>query len=99
MARKTEVYTWRVSAAMKASLEEAARETRRSVAQLLEAIVMEHLSAPDHTGRSDIEQQRRLHTRTARFLGSLAGGSARRSERVRQLVRTRLKRRRDADAR
>ena len=84
---------------MKASLEEAARETSRSVAQLLEEIVTERLSAPGHASTSDVEQQRRLHTRTARFLGSLAGGSARRSGRVRQLVRARLMRRRNADAR
>ena len=84
---------------MKASLEEAARETSRSVAQLLEDIVTERLSAPDRSNASDRAQQRRLHGRVARFLGSLAGGSGRRSERVRQLVRARLKRRRNPDAR
>ena len=45
MARKSEVYTWRVSSAMKASLEEAARNTNRSVARLLDEIVAERLDA------------------------------------------------------
>ena len=48
MPRKTEVYTWRVSSTMKASLEEAARNTNRSVAQLLDEIVAEHLSTGAH---------------------------------------------------
>ena len=93
MAHKTEVYTWRVSSTMKASLEEAARNTNRSVARLLDEIVAERLNAANHTSESEIEKQRRLHARAMRFLGSLSGGSARRSEKTRQLVRARLKRR------
>jgi hypothetical protein len=93
MSRKTEVYTWRVSAAMKASLEEAARDTNRSVARLLDEIVAERL---DVTGRAtELDGQRRLHARAARFLGCIAGGDLRRSERTRELVRARLKRRQD----
>lgn len=94
MGRKTEVYTWRVSSAMKASLEEAARITNRSVAQLLDEIVTEHLSTNDHIGESEIDHQRRLHNRAARFLGCMSSGVARRSERTRELVKARLKRRR-----
>ena len=91
MSRKSEVYTWRVSSAMKASLEEAARNTNRSVAKLLDEIVAERLDAPGHVTESD--DQRRLHTRAARFLGCMTGDVARRSERTRELVRARLKRR------
>ena len=91
MSRKTEVYTWRVSSAMKARLEEAARSANRSVAQLLDEIVAERLNATGHATESD--HQRRLHTRAARFLGCMAGDVARRSERSRELVRARLKRR------
>lgn len=93
MSRKSEVYTWRVSPETKAHLEEAARSTNRSVAQLLDEIVTEHLGSGDHAGGSEIEQQRRLHSRAGRLLGSLSGAIARRSERTRELVRTRLKRR------
>jgi hypothetical protein len=91
MPRKSEVYTWRVSSAMKAGLEEAARSTNRSVAQLLDEIVAERLDAPGHATGSD--HQRRLHARAARFLGCMTGDVVRRSERTRELVRARLKRR------
>ena len=93
MNRKSEVYTWRVSSATKASLEEAARSTNRSVAQLLDEIVADHLSSTSNESESDIEHQRRLHALAARFLGCFAGGAGRRSERSRELVRARLKQR------
>jgi hypothetical protein len=94
MAAKTEVYTWRVSASMKASLEEAARNSNRSVARLLDEIVAGHLRTSDSIGDSEIDHQRRLHARAARFLGCMSGDVARRSERTRELVRARLNRRR-----
>jgi hypothetical protein len=94
MPRKSEVYTWRVSSATKASLEEEARSTNRSVAQLLDEIVAGHLGSARDGAEADVEHQRRLHARAARFAGCLAGGTGRGSERVRELVRARLKRRR-----
>jgi hypothetical protein len=93
MPRKSEVYTWRMSPATKASLEEEARSTNRSVARLLDEIVAGHLSSVSNESESDIAQQRRLHARADRFLGCIDGGDQRRSERVRELVRERLKRR------
>ena len=60
MSRKSEVYTWRLSPATKATLEEAARSTNRSVAQLLDEIVAEHFSSARDTSESEIEHQRRL---------------------------------------
>jgi len=92
MARKTDVYTWRVSSAMKASLEEAARSANRSVAQLLDEIVAERLATTSDASEAD--RQRRLHARAARCLGCITGDVAHRSERTRELVRQRLKRRR-----
>ena len=76
---------------MKASLEEAARDKKRSVAQLLDEIVAEGLDAAGQ--ENEVETQRRLHARAARFLGCMTSGVARRSERTRELVRARLKRR------
>ena len=93
MPRKTEVYTWRVSAAMKTSLEEAARNRKRSVARLLDDIVSESLRAAEQENEAEINNQHRLQARTARFLGCMTSGVARRSERTRELVRARLKRR------
>src|SRR5688572_14193577 len=94
MARKSEVYTWRVSPAMKANLEEAARRANRSVAQVLDDIVADHLSSTSEPGDAESAVQRRLHARARRFAGCIAGGVTRRSERVRELVRARLSRRR-----
>lgn len=78
---------------MKASLEETARSTNRSVARLLDEIVAERLDPTGQLGEADMDTQRRLHARVAPFLGCLTGGDARRSERTRELVRARLTRR------
>ena len=90
MSRKSEVYTWRVSSAMKASLEETARNTNRSVARVLDEIVAERLDATGQTGEADRENQRRLHARTARFAGRFSGTDPVRSERAKTRVRARL---------
>ena len=62
MARKSEVYTWRVSPAMKASLEEAARCTNRSVAKLLDEIVADERAKE---ALRDFKLQRFLRRRIA----------------------------------
>ena len=93
MARKSEVYTWRVSSALKASLEEAARITNRSVAKLLDEIVAERLDATGQTNE-ETDSQRRLHVRAARFAGRFSGTDPVRSERAKARVRARLTERR-----
>ena len=92
MARKTEVYTWRVSRALKVSLEEVARAERRTVAQLLDEIVAEHLQVRGRSGRGEAERQRRLHAQGARFAGRLWGRDPDRASRARDIVRARLRR-------
>jgi hypothetical protein len=74
-------------------LEEEANRTNRSLAQVLDDIVADHLGSAAAESESDVETQRRLHARADRFLGCIDGGNQRRSERVRELVRERLKRR------
>jgi len=90
MARKSEVYTWRVSSAMKASLEEAARNTNRSVARLLDEIVAERLDATGQPGEAEMDNQRRLHVRAARFAGRFSGTDPVRGEKAKARVRARL---------
>jgi hypothetical protein len=97
MERKTEVYTWRVSAAMKASLEEAARVTNRSVARLLDEIVAERLDATRETSEAEMDNQRRLHARAARFAGRFSGANPARSGGAKVLVRLRLAERRNRE--
>ena len=94
MSRKSEVYTWRVSPRIKASLEEAARSANRSVAGLLDEIVAERLLATEQVGEAERDHQRRLHARAARFAGRLTGTDPRRAETAAASVRARLSARR-----
>ena len=84
---------------MKAGLEEAARNTNRSVAKLLDEIVAERLAATEETDEAEMNNQRRLHARAARFAGRFSGTNPSRSEEVRALVRARLIEQRRARAR
>ena len=93
MVRKSEVYSWRVSPALKAGLEEAARRQRRSVSRLLDEIVEGYLTRGRAGARSDEEEeQRRLHQSAERLAGSIAGKATGRSAKARLLVRARLRR-------
>ena len=77
---------------LKAGLEEAARSGKRTVAQLLDEIVAEHLRSGSGRDRGEDERQRRLQCRAAAFAGRIAGRDPRRAERARELVRARLRR-------
>jgi len=92
---KSEVYTWRVATDVKARLEEAARRERRSIASLLEAIVIDHFLAQNRRAVADAGHQRELHAHVARLAGSFAGSDPDRSANVRVQVRAQLKARRD----
>ncbi len=92
MGHKSEVYTWRVSPALKAGLEEAARAERRSVADLLDEIVGEHLESARCRQGSERRRQRRLHQRAVLFAGRISGSDSQRAGRSRDLVRARLRR-------
>jgi predicted DNA-binding protein len=87
---KTEVYSWRVSPAVKDRLEAAARREGRSVAALLEDLVTHHLAADEDAAHADEARQQELHARAARLAGSVAGADPDRSVTVRQRVRARL---------
>jgi hypothetical protein len=91
MSRRSEVYSWRVSPALKTSLEESARRERRPVSRLLEEIVQGYLARRSEPGH-DVAVQQRLHARVARFAGCIAGNQRRRAENARALVRSRLRR-------
>jgi hypothetical protein len=91
MRRKSEVYSWRVSPVLKASLEDAARRERSSVARLLEKIVQDHLRKRGDATEDD-EEQERIRARVRRFAGAISGSDPTRSSRVSELVRARLMR-------
>ena len=90
MPRKSEVYTWRVSAETKASLEAAARRTNRSVARLLDELVAERLDASGQMGSAAMDHQQRRHLEAARFAGAFSGHDRCRGEMARARVRARL---------
>ena len=87
---KTEVYSWRLEAEIKRALEEHAARRGLTLAQLLDAMAQDWLQrrAADGDGPAHIRSAAR------RWIGSISGGGEPRSERVRALVRERLKERR-----
>lgn len=68
---KSEVYSWRVTPALKAELEAAAHEQKTSVGVLLERMARDWLETrrPD-----DAEEQRRLHRRARAAIGTVSVG-------------------------
>lgn len=91
---KTEVYSWRLSPAMKYALEEAARQEQESIGKLLERIVADWLAQRQVAGSGDDAEQRRLHDAAVQTFGMIQGGNPDRSATVRQAVRAKLTQRR-----
>lgn len=90
---KTEVYSWRLSAEVKADLEREARVRKMPVSAVLEVAVRDLLKKG--SGDATEEQaQRRLHAAAEPCLGVLASGNPRRAEQARKAIRERLRRRR-----
>lgn len=89
---KTEVYSWRVSAEVKADLEREARARKVPISTILDRAIRDWLKINEVNEEGE-EAQRRLHASAGRFLGVLAGGNPRRAEAARAAVRARLRRR------
>lgn len=89
---KTEVYSWRVSADLKTSLEREARRRKVSLSSVLDQAAREWLKNSASETESD-EVQQRLHLAASKYLGAFAGGDPHRSENARRTIRERLRRR------
>jgi hypothetical protein len=89
---KTEVYSWRVSTDLKASLERAARRRNLSLAAVLDTAAQEWLMNSG-SEEDDDEKQRRLMQAASECIGSIAGDNPRRSETAGETVRQILRRR------
>jgi hypothetical protein len=87
---KTEIYSWRLSEELKSDLEREARLRRLPVSSLLEVAVREWLKKSGEDVAGD-EAQRKLHAAVEDCIGLLAGSDPRRSEKVRETVRKRLR--------
>lgn len=93
---RSEVYSWRLSPALKEALEEVAREERKSVGRLLEELAEERLASAERSPEGEAREQERLRSLALRYVGSIRGGDPRRAEEARQKLRERLGRRRQA---
>ena len=91
---KTEVYSWRVSTDLKMDLERDARRRGTSLSAILDRAAREWLKR-DSADNGDADEQRRLHRAAQNCFGAIASGDARRSENVRQIVRERLRQKRE----
>ena len=92
--RKDRVYSWRLSAARKSALEDAARLERTSVGALLERVTDEWLHERRSQGAADDGEQARLRAAALRCAGRIRGGDPDRAAQVRPRVRAKLARRR-----
>jgi len=90
---KSEVYSWRLSPALKNTLEEMARQERATIAMLLERIVAGWLATHRQERNQEEAEQQRLHVAAASTLGTIRGSNPGRSEQVQSLVRARLAKR------
>ena len=92
---KTEVYSWRLAADLKTTLEREARRRKTPVSALLDLAVRDLL---DKRGldASDDEEQQRLRNVALSCIGAFAGDDPNRSANVRRNLRQRLRKQHEA---
>ena len=69
---KTEVYSWRLSAELKADLEAEARRLSMSVSALLEKITRQCIKEHEAERLKDEAEQRRRHAAGLKFAGAIS---------------------------
>jgi hypothetical protein len=92
---KAELFSLRLSSELKLALEREARVRNVSISSVLDMAAREWLKNKSPHG-ADAEAQRTLHEAVENYIGAFSGHESRRSERVREIVRKRLRRRNDA---
>lgn len=88
---QTEVYSWRVSPALKAALEEVARARGVSLSRLLEEAAREWLGEHAEEVLGGEAEQERILKRAMRWVGSIRGGAPERASEARKRIRERLR--------
>ena len=86
------MYSWRIDPELKQDLEQAAKSEQTSVAQLLDQIVQDWLHQKSSLEEEDVQQ--RLHEAAAQTFGAFQSGDSNGSEKVRERVRARLRKKR-----
>ena len=84
---KTEVYSWRVSAARKAELEAEARREGTSLSALLDRVTADWLAERRNGNSDDEAEQAAIRKRVMATVGTIRGKDPTRSERASELVR------------
>ena len=84
---KSEVYSWRLSPQLKRQLEEAANAENASIGAILERVMLDWLSTREPSEEADAEEQRRLHARARKAMGTVSIGlGPYTNERVREVI-------------
>jgi hypothetical protein len=84
---KSKVYSWRLSPALKADLEAAARAEKTNVGVVLERLVRNWLATRPLSEEEDAEHQRKLRARVLKAVGTVSvGGPSATNERVREVM-------------
>ena len=86
---KSEVYSLRLSRALKSDLERVARRNKVPVSTVLETAAREWLER-NPAEIDDEEEQKRLHAAAEKCFGAISGDNPHRSEMVSELVRKEL---------
>jgi len=89
---KSQVYSWRISSALKMDLERVARHRRVPVSELVDTAVREWLEK-NTVDIADDEEQKKLHAAAEACLGVLKGRDPHRAENAAELIRKSLRRR------
>ena len=87
---KTEVYSWRVSAATKTDLESEARREGTSLAGLLETITADWLQERRTSRNGEEAEQAALRRRVMATVGTIHSGAPTLATRAREVVRERI---------
>jgi hypothetical protein len=90
---KTEVYSWRLDPEIKMALESEARSEGVTVAEMLDRMATQWLKTRKRQNGDDAAEQARLHAAVAKYAGALSGGDPYASEKVREVVRKRVRER------
>ena len=96
---KTEVYSWRVSAAKKADLESEARREGTSVADLLDRITADWLQERRTSRNGEEDEQAALRRRVMATVGTIHSGNPTLATRAREVVRERIARKHAEESR
>lgn len=90
---KTEVYSWRLDPEIKMALESEARSEGTTMAEMLDRMAKQWLELRKRQNGDDEAEQARLHAAAAKCMGTISGGDPFASEKVREVVRKRIRER------